>query len=210
MNDQYLAYISDRVQKITEALYRVTGLLHDKEPLKWETRDKAICIFNKLISLRYKNDLERNISLEEVEKEVSELVIFLSLFSENQSVSGMNFQILKNEYSGVKKSITQKRQGDVLIGQGNGHKINEKSQMSIKNNSKNSNKNNDRKDKILNFMKNLPAQAGKKEVSISDLSVVFSDFSEKTIQRDLLDMVDKGLLKKEGDKRWRRYILAID
>ncbi len=34
--------LCDRIQKITEALYRVTDLLSDKEPLKWQLRDSAI------------------------------------------------------------------------------------------------------------------------------------------------------------------------
>ncbi len=57
----------------------------------------------------------------------------------------------------------------------------------------------DRKNKILILIKD------KKQVSIKDISVAFSDCSEKTIQRELNDLVSKGQIKKVGEKRWSRY-----
>lgn len=57
----------------------------------------------------------------------------------------------------------------------------------------------ERKHKILSLIKD------KKEVSIKDISIAFSDCSEKTIQRELNDLVSKGQIKKVGEKRWSRY-----
>lgn len=48
----------------------------------------------------------------------------------------------------------------------------------------------------------------RKNLSIKDLSLVISDCSEKTIQRELLALVGQGILKKEGSKRWSRYALT--
>jgi hypothetical protein len=48
----------------------------------------------------------------------------------------------------------------------------------------------------------------KKEIMIKDISSVISDCSEKTIQRELLAMVEDGILKKEGERRWSKYTLA--
>lgn len=48
----------------------------------------------------------------------------------------------------------------------------------------------------------------KKDVSIKDISLLFSNVSEKTIQRELNLLVSKGQLKKTGSKRWSRYHLA--
>lgn len=45
-------------------------------------------------------------------------------------------------------------------------------------------------------------------VSIKDISTEIKDFSEKTIQRELLVMVEGGVLKKEGERRWSTYKLA--
>ena len=55
---------------------------------------------------------------------------------------------------------------------------------------------------IINLLKKT------KEISVKDVSSIVSDCSEKTIQRELLSLVDKGVLKKEGEKRWSKYSLA--
>jgi len=49
--------------------------------------------------------------------------------------------------------------------------------------------------------------AVKKTVSIKDLSEEIKDCSEKTIQRELNDMINKGIIKREGERRWSRYSL---
>ena len=65
-----------------------------------------------------------------------------------------------------------------------------------------------RTDKIISLIKDLPAMpahAGQAGVSIKDISLAFTDCSEKTIQRELNSLVSKGQLKKTGAKRWSRY-----
>mgnify|MGYP006052100319 FL=1 len=47
----------------------------------------------------------------------------------------------------------------------------------------------------------------KKEVTIKEVASVVPDVSEKTIQRELLNLVSEGVLKKTGEKRWSRYAL---
>lgn len=65
----------------------------------------------------------------------------------------------------------------------------------------------DRTDRILALIKDLPAgEAGKKDLSIKDISTAFTDCSEKTIQRELNSLVSKGQIRKVGSKRWSRYM----
>ncbi len=58
-----------------------------------------------------------------------------------------------------------------------------------------------RKDLIIEFLKD------KKEVTIKDIAKNIKDCSEKTIQRELTDLVKDNLIKKEGERRWSRYSL---
>ncbi|KND48462.1 MAG: hypothetical protein AB200_01890 [Parcubacteria bacterium C7867-005] len=48
----------------------------------------------------------------------------------------------------------------------------------------------------------------KKEIMIKDVSPLIDGCSEKTIQRELLSMVQSGILRKHGEKRWSRYSLV--
>lgn len=49
--------------------------------------------------------------------------------------------------------------------------------------------------------------ASKPEITVKDISIAVSNCSEKTLQRELLDMVAQGLLKKTGERRWSKYSL---
>lgn len=64
----------------------------------------------------------------------------------------------------------------------------------------------ERKNKILTLIKDLPI--GQSGVSIKDISLAFADCSEKTIQRELNALVLNGKLVKTGAKRWSRYSLV--
>jgi len=46
------------------------------------------------------------------------------------------------------------------------------------------------------------------KLTIKDFTKNIKDCSEKTIQRELLAMVAKGVLKKEGERRWSKYFLS--
>ncbi len=58
-----------------------------------------------------------------------------------------------------------------------------------------------RHDDILKILKQ------KKDASINDICSLIKDCSSKTIQRDLAELITKGLVKKEGHRRWSVYNL---
>lgn len=70
-----------------------------------------------------------------------------------------------------------------------------------------------RREKIIKLIKQkietCPEGAKRFEgVTIKDISKVIKNCSQKTIQRDLTSLVREGTLKKIGEKRWSRYLLA--
>jgi hypothetical protein len=223
MNPQYTAYLSNKVQRITAAVYRVSDLLPDKEPLKWQIREKAVFILSNFISFKTQKDIQKIAYLEQTGVLIEELLVLLSLLFNNEgiySTTGVNFSVLAEEYRIIKKSLEREIRNYSVVESPN------KStpflpQLSIGQKSKSNRHNNGRKEKsdppslikttpklnevrkskILNIIK------AKKEVSVGELSSVFTQVSEKTIQRDLLEMVSSGVLKKQGDKRWRKYTL---
>lgn len=56
-----------------------------------------------------------------------------------------------------------------------------------------------RRDRILSIIKD------KGEASIKDISTVVTDCSEKTIQRELIDMIKDGIILRDGERRWSKY-----
>ncbi|MEX2563759.1 MAG: hypothetical protein WD312_01395 [Candidatus Paceibacterota bacterium] len=63
-------------------------------------------------------------------------------------------------------------------------------------------KKNKRQRAILHLIKE------KGEVSVRDVATVIADCSEKTLQRELMALVDEGVLQKSGKRRWTRYSFA--
>jgi hypothetical protein len=60
----------------------------------------------------------------------------------------------------------------------------------------------DREEKVLHVIRD------KGVVSIKDITSVIFEVSEKTIQRTLQALIDKGQIKKEGERRWAKYRLV--
>lgn len=56
-----------------------------------------------------------------------------------------------------------------------------------------------RRNDVLNVVRS------KGRVSIKDITSILKDISEKTVQRELLALVQEGVLVKEGEKRWSIY-----
>ena len=48
----------------------------------------------------------------------------------------------------------------------------------------------------------------KPQASVKDIAEVITDVSEKTIQRELNSLIEKGQVLREGERRWSRYSVA--
>ncbi len=59
-----------------------------------------------------------------------------------------------------------------------------------------------RRERILGIIKD------KGEASIKDISTTITDCSEKTIQRELIDMIKDNLILRDGERRWSKYKLV--
>lgn len=74
--------------------------------------------------------------------------------------------------------------------------------------SKNTLDKNKRKKTILSFIKSNTHK--NVQSSLKDILTHVGDCSEKTIQRELNDLIKDGYLRKEGDRRWSRYFFLKD
>jgi len=71
-----------------------------------------------------------------------------------------------------------------------------------------------RRSLILKLFRELPSHSGYKELTLGELVEKYSRYggegpiSEKTIQRELVELTQDGTLEKVGSKRWVRYRLV--
>ena len=74
--------------------------------------------------------------------------------------------------------------------------------VSVTQNQRQNGRKSKRRDMIIDALRK------KGKTSIKDIARLVRGCSEKTIQRELGDLIDEGLVLKEGERRWSRYRLV--
>lgn len=197
--------LKERVLKITEALYRTTDILFDGEPLKWSLRTTALDIMNIVSNLNSAGQMRE---LDRLNAMIQNLFLKLELASSGTYISKMNFEVLKREYSALNNNIVEHSKSPVLL------EIQQPPQYQTKDkvtdivsdrhemDTEVDTKISDRKTVIMSALKDGGPS------SVSDVAKLFNGtIGEKTVQRELNSLVEVGTIKKEGEKRWRRYFL---
>lgn len=237
--EDYLIYIFKKTEKITAALYLVSGLLKDDEPLKWELRDHGMDLLSSSFTASSSLPGDKNAVIQSLFTAALETISLLNVAKISNLVSDMNHRLLVREIdqivgllrdrlaqnaenagyilsesffktpdlfsSGFRaendpQNLRHKNQS--IITRSISAHIGPRNQAISKGHSSGSHlKKTQRQQLILDVLK------GQSGLTIKDFSKVIKDCSEKTIQRELLELVDKGVVKKEGERRWSRYSL---
>lgn len=228
--DSVFVFIFKKTQKILTALYLITNLLPDEEPIKWHLRKKGGNILSDIIVF-YESKKEGD--LHKVKSEITEVLSMLEIGEFSGLIGPMNAKIIKAEFTIVYDTLSSDIQSRFVIpsnffniGQmpkekdipekgyeatphtDKEHHIGQIMSVSSKGDIGHSPiENKSQKDINVKDRKEqiLEVIKQKKEVSIRDIKDIISDCSEKTIQRELLAFVANGVLKKVGERRWSRY-----
>jgi hypothetical protein len=251
-----LSFIKTGAEKLTTALYKITDILDDREPVKWKLREQGLVVFSNLTCAQNKSAVEATALFQGAVDEIDKLLSFLDVVFVRGFVLEMNLSIVKKEYVILKDMITEGRNSlghfyrsnfslamrlqtslpiglestkketmgtfdikdkkDIEIDSFNSKKIDENEArknmksavephvvipLSADKSLKQSADESKRKPKILAFLR----QNG--DSTIKDIMSIFTDISEKTIQRELADLTKEGTLEKRGERRWSRYII---
>ncbi|MFA6554715.1 MAG: helix-turn-helix transcriptional regulator [Candidatus Paceibacterota bacterium] len=236
--EDYLIYIFKKTEKITAALYLVSGLLKDNEPIKWELRDRGIDLLSSSFSASNSLPGDKNAVIQSLFTAALETLSLLNVAKISNLISDMNHRLLVHEIDNVvgmlrdRLAESAENAGYVLSEAffktpdlfSTGFRLGNKSGISknsesLKRQSEsvygtNASKSELNKGQLTGQAKKTQRQesilsvlATQSNLTIKDFSRVIKDCSEKTIQRELIELVDKGLVKKEGERRWSRYSL---
>jgi hypothetical protein len=236
--EDYLVYLFKKTEKITAALYLVSGLLKDDEPIKWELRDRGIDLLSSSFTASSSVPGDKSGVIQAIFTAALETLSLLNVAKISNLISEMNHKLLVREIDLVvgmlrdRLAQSAEKAGYVLSesffktpdlfasgfrmdnrGGGNPNQHDDKGQVlgmkyevsgnkaSIEGHVSVQEKKSNRQETILNVLKT------QSNLTIKDFAKVIKDCSEKTIQRELIDLVSKGLIKKEGERRWSRYSL---
>jgi hypothetical protein len=183
---------SSKGQKIAAAVYLVSAHLSDNDPLKNALRKEAI-------SLSISNqDSHRTSAARSIESLLNTAVIAGIVSEKNASIISLelrHFAInVVNEpdiISHLFVPVLEEKAPRPMV-------ITNPLKIPLINENKSK-----RQDAILSFINE------RKSVGIKDISALFSDTSEKTIQRELGALVQAGKITKRGEKRWSVYLAVM-
>ena len=229
--EEYLLYIFKKTEKITAALYLVSGLLKDDEPIKWELRDRGIDLLSSSFTASSSMPGDKNIVIQSLFTAALETLSLLNVARISNLISEMNHRLLVREIDNIvgmlrdRLAMSAEKAGYVLSESffktpdlfvsgfkpdnrntrsqepGAGSQGHGQEERFTKGQGGLQQKKTTRRETILNVLKT------QSDLTIKDFAKVIKDCSQKTIQRELLELVEKGLVKKEGERRWSRYSL---
>src|SRR3989338_6349304 len=102
---QGFAYVMRRMEKLTTALYLVTDIMSEKEPMKWKAREGVVDLLSDITIASSLSVSEKMTMLRNVMKKTEKLIAFLDVAQSAHLISEMNSSVLKREYLALKDSI---------------------------------------------------------------------------------------------------------
>jgi len=225
-----LVYLYKKTEKLVSALYLLSSFISDKEPVKWQIREVAVSLLSLSIGLSDRTSSKQISTHFDFISGGLKLLSFLEISYLSGIISEMNFNILKYELCSLIQTVEQDEKGSVTKGLvfsdhffdvpvpaqvlnptpafiDKGQNIMsdrlsfKKVSETVKTSELKQKDKSNRQDIIISLLKK------NNELGIKDFTSSIKDCSEKTIQRELVLLVTKGLIKKDGEKRWSRYSL---
>lgn len=223
-------YIQQKSQKIVSALYMITDFIKDNDAIKWEIREEGIILISHAMIFNTALLLEKEHASKLFSTSADKIISYLNIASTASLISKMNTSIVIHEIESLVNFIHKEEKENPLPGyilsdsffatdvpepdhvsemskmSDKGHSYPLKTKSIQKDNVSNypslkKDKQKDRTESIINLLKKSS------NLTIKDFTQVIKDCSEKTIQRDLISLVEKGIVKREGERRWSTYSL---
>lgn len=226
IKDNMEKYLPKKTEKIVSALYMVTNTIKDDDSIKWRIREESISFLSSAFVFNTTVPFEKDDAIQSFLMISNSLISLLQISSVSGLISPMNTSLIISEIktlvelleSEIKKdshlpgyilsdsffstdNLSIKGQEDTK-GQYKGQNIQSKTENKLKNKALIiKDKKNIRQESIINLLKK------DSNLTIKDFVSVIPDCSEKTIQRELIFLVEKGVIRKDGERRWSKYSL---
>lgn len=213
-----------RAERISAALHLVTSHVPENEPLRRSVRESGLRLLERILELRSgfraTSSEKGQSALADIRSLISQvrlLAIAGYVSSQNahslvEALDELGNLIVISQRSTLAEQVNLSRD-DLMPKADMSYRTNEyrpiqrdrnrtQSKSVVKDNKGSESMDtvqNDRAGRILDILR-----AGG-ELGIKDVATNLPQYSEKMIQRELADLVEKGLVAKVGEKRWSRY-----
>jgi Fic family protein len=228
--DASFVFAFKKTEKLVSAIYMVTNLFSDSEPMKWTLRKKSSDLVSFILGYKDIKDSSLTDFSYNIKSRILELVSLLEVSFRAGLISQMNHSIIKHEFNNLSEvfSVTSTTKvsaqenisrsffnvpdhrispsvsANPVAHVSEQNTVNHEVNLSVQKTVTESDvfKRYNRQNIILGLLKK------KNELTIKDIAMVIKDCSEKTIQRELISFIDAGVLKRTGERRWSKYSLV--
>ncbi len=214
-DDLYFKYIFKKTEKIASAVFYITRTeesISQKDAVIVDIEDSSRTLLETSIKALRATQSSRHTRLEDLRIALIALESKLVIGSAARCISAEHLEVFRHEMVSVHRSLreylTETLRNPLQEPNGEGvpvrvpRKIAERKDGERQPRAVNTVQHQGRRERILSIIKD------KGQATIKDVSVLVTDFSEKTIQRELMSLIKDGVLIKEGERRWSRYKLA--
>ncbi|MDO8620569.1 MAG: hypothetical protein Q7R64_04460 [bacterium] len=114
-DDQYRLFIFKKTERIVSALYVITGLFSDSEPLRWAIRESGVLLIGHALSFKERATVQSMELISDTGAELAHLISLIDIAYVSDLLSPMNFSILKKELEAVWVALEGKWHGHNTI-----------------------------------------------------------------------------------------------
>jgi DNA-binding transcriptional ArsR family regulator len=202
--------ILKKVIRIAEALYLVSDSISVTESLRTDIRSQGLRLVDLSFSYAFEGDIVR---ITECLHVLAKLGWLVHIAHVSNFISRVSAELLHTALSDVRSKLVgvggtlpldyfeQSAEVDFVPHSVTSREDRVRRQQKTSYEKAGAPKNTERRDAILSLLRK------QSKVNVKDVLGVVAGVSEKTIQRELLALVDEGILKKEGERRWTLYSL---
>ena len=195
--------------KLTIALYKVTDLFPENEPLRYQIRQKSLEILSSLIG---ENPQITTSHIQELSRNIEILCRYFEIAQAQNWVDKKNLEILAREYRKIQEDFLEREKiHSETSSQKNREKTpsiskKERIQKASQGSKNKKTTPTERKIRILELLKH------KNTLTLSEIKNLFFQVSQRTIRRDMEDLIKKGLVarKRIGQKDVRYTLIKTD
>lgn len=202
----------EKILNLINDLYRITSLFPKKEPLKYKMRevgDELLFYFVSLESLKSENpgsfakDSKSKIkeSIFEIEKNIEIIDNYFDVAKWQNWASYFDILELQNKYRYLKEWVKEEIE-DLPLDKSIISK--EENKVKIEKTEKTEPILTERQKKIISFLKN------NSKAQVSEITKILPDVAKRTLRRDFLDLMKKGVVSRIGEKNNTYYSIKIN
>ena len=114
----HIVFVFKKIERLSSALYLLTNLWNDLEPLKWSIRQKNLDLIGEASRYHYEHLLSRAEVTNKLLSRVGEIVSLLEIAFSASLLSDMNLRILRDEYIYLVRVLKEKEDNFVTLPKG--------------------------------------------------------------------------------------------